>query len=282
MAAHAVDEQTTDTALRTMEISPRSDGKDQKMYDMSTALHFAVLHAIWPFAAADRTTDYRQWQCLFDGFREYIDEPCPRVYQSRLLHVALLKGCTQGMQIVDPKSFEEHTRCLRKFVDLGGSVNPDGDSLIGLVVKRYAWFPVENTEMRLLIYFFLEHHADINRTFIEPNTNMVNEIIDGILEFDEDPPSLELLKELLSDLVDRGLNLTIRAPGLPSPLYCVLRHGKVKLQYNPISDMPVILGPEQFWCIVGSHSLDFLVRLPLHFDFPVFEGLVGVALKCEW
>ncbi|CCE34720.1 uncharacterized protein CPUR_08656 [Claviceps purpurea 20.1] len=362
MAARAVDEQTTDSALRTLEISRRWGGqinavnrrlcrarskKDQRMYEMSTALHFAVFlgnmrltktlldmnasleitcstflwksmgseevlrrinyflfvfgsdgdirfgsafpvflafiqrnadmckllvehgagrealivyyfgepqaMSILHFAAADRTTDYRQWQCLFDGFREYIDEPCPRDSQSAPLHIALIHGCTQGMQIAvesgadkearnsalrtplylgilgipryriaDPKPFEEHTRCLRKFVELGASVNPDGDSLIGLIVKRCALFPVESPQLRPLIHFLLEHHADINETFTEPSTNMVNEIIDGISRFDDDPPALEILKELLSHLVDRGLNLTIPVPGLPSPLCRVL------------------------------------------------------------
>ncbi|CCE34717.1 uncharacterized protein CPUR_08653 [Claviceps purpurea 20.1] len=350
MAAHAVDEQKTDSALRTLEISRRWGGqidavklrlspsdterlnRDQIIHEMSTALHFAVFlgnmrltktlldmkaslaipcsdllqesmgstevlrrviyfhrvfrdvpfgstfpiflafiksdhvmcklliehgagreamidylqgdskaMSILHFAAADPTADYRQWRCLFDGFREYIDEPCPRDSQSTPLHIALINGCTQGMQIAvetgadkesrdgiphykiaDPKPFEEHTRCLRQFVDLGASVNPDGDSLIGLIVKRYALFPGEGPQMRPLIYFLLERHADINETSAEPNTNMVNEIIDGISRFDDDPPALELLKELLSHLVDRGLNLTIPAPGLASPLCRVL------------------------------------------------------------
>ncbi|CCE32457.1 uncharacterized protein CPUR_06317 [Claviceps purpurea 20.1] len=213
----------------------------------------SILH----FAAADPTTDYRQWQCLFDGFREYIDEPCPRESRCTPLHVALVNGCIQGMQIavesgadkeskngvshtplssgirglplliVDPRPFEEHMRCLGKFVDLGGSVNPDGDSLIGFAVQRYAVFRVQRPELRHLISFLVEHHADINRPF-EPNTNMVKEIIDGIYRHHNDPPSLESFKELLSDLVDRGLNLTIPAPGLPSPLYRVLDIGNAE------------------------------------------------------
>ncbi|KAG5921467.1 hypothetical protein E4U61_006675 [Claviceps capensis] len=51
---------------------------------------------------------------------------------------------------------------------------------------------------------------------------VVNEIIKDILDYDQDPPTQELLKELLSDLLDRGMNLTIPAPGLPSPLFRVL------------------------------------------------------------
>ncbi|CCE31783.1 uncharacterized protein CPUR_05638 [Claviceps purpurea 20.1] len=367
MAAHAVDEQTTDTALRTLEISRRwggqidavkqhlsqSDSNDETMYDRSTALHFAVflgnvrltntllgmeasltipcspllfrsmgseqlllrfeyflqeldaydfgpafpiflaflqsdpgmckllmehgagreamifdhdnnpgVLSILHFAAADTTTEHRQWQCLFDRFREYINEPCPGDFRSTPLHVALISGCTQGMQIAVetgadkesrdgglrtplymgilriphyaieyPKPFEEHTRCLRKFVDLGGSVNPDGDSLLGLVVKRYAWSPVENPGIRHLIYFLLEHHADINRTFFGPNSNMVNEIIDGLLVYGDNPPQRELLEELLRDLIDRGLNLTIPAPGLPSPLFRVMVHDESNLEW---------------------------------------------------
>ncbi|CCE31828.1 uncharacterized protein CPUR_05683 [Claviceps purpurea 20.1] len=344
MAAHAVDEQTTDSALRTLETSrrwggqidavklrlPRSDDDyyssqdqmlDGDLYGVTTALHFAVflgnsrltkmlldmkasliipcsnllwrsmgseqflrrfgyfvkvleqrhigpafpifmafLHSdadmcklliehgagreaiifdpdtepkvisILHLAAADPTTDYRQWQCLFDRFREYIDEPCPRESQSTPLHIALESGCIQGMQIAveygadkeskdgashtplssairvrrpyhsiaDRTRFDEHLRCLGKFVDLGGSVNPDGDSLIG--------------------------------TFA-PKTNMVKEIIDGIYSYHNDPSSIELFKGLLSDLVDGGLNLAIPAPGLPSPLYRVLHDCNAKPEW---------------------------------------------------
>ncbi|KAG5915808.1 hypothetical protein E4U61_004269 [Claviceps capensis] len=372
MAAHAVDEQTTDSALRTLEISrwwggqidavkrrlsrsdeARSDGKDQVMYEMSTALHFAVflgnvrltktlldmeasltvpcspllwrsmgseqlllrfryflqvlgewrfgpafpiflaflqsdpgmckilmghragreamifdhetnpkVMSILHFAAADRTTDYRQWQCLFDGFREYIDEPSPRESQFTPLHIALKSGCTQGMQIAvetgadkeardgfsrtplsvgvlgiphdthaNPETFKERTMCFRKFMELGASINPEGDSVLVVAVQAYASYPVDRTLMRYLISFLLEHHADIHGTSDRQNTNVVNEIIKGILDYDHDPPTQELLKELLSDLVDRGLNLAIPAPGLSSPLYRVLRHGIAKPEW---------------------------------------------------
>ncbi|CCE32458.1 uncharacterized protein CPUR_06318 [Claviceps purpurea 20.1] len=367
MAAHAVDEKSTESALRTLEISRRwggqidavrprlsrtgeavSHGKDQRMYDTSTALHFAVflgnvrlttalldmgasftiacspllwrsmgseqlllrfryflkcldewrfgpafpiflaflqrdpgmckllmehgagreamifdsdtdpkVLSILHFAAADLTTDYRQWRFLFDRFREYIDEPCPRSAQLTPLHIALKTGCTQGMLNAvksgadkeardghsrtplsigvlgipydrhgDLRTFGKRTMCFRKFVELGASVNPEGDSVLVRAVKTYASHPVDHRLMRRLISFLLEHHADIHGTGDRENTNVVNELIKGFLDYDHDPSAQELLKELLSELVDRGLDLTILAPGLPSPLYLVLHRRK--------------------------------------------------------
>ncbi|CCE34716.1 uncharacterized protein CPUR_08652 [Claviceps purpurea 20.1] len=345
MAAHAFDEQRTDSALRTLEISrrwggqidavrprlSRSDGRERIMYDTSTALHFAVflgnmrftkklldmkasleipcsnlLHesmgseqllrrfrsllldvnewhfgpafpiflaflqsdpgmckllvehgagreamivdpdtdpkvmSILHFAAADPTPDYRQWQCLFDGFREYIDEPSPRQSQSTPLHIALRSGCTQGMQIAveygadkeardglsrtplsvgvlgildphdnddmyaRPKTFEERTMCFRKFLELGASINPEGDSVLVVAVEFYGPCPVMQPLTRRLISFLLEHHADIHGTCDRENTNVINEIIKGIMDYDHVPATKKYLKELLSDLVDRG------------------------------------------------------------------------------
>ncbi|CCE31793.1 uncharacterized protein CPUR_05648 [Claviceps purpurea 20.1] len=362
MAAHAVDEQRTDSAIRTIEISrrwggqidaverhlspldeARSDNEDQMMSDTSTALHFAVflgnvrltktlldmkasltipfpalcwttvtseelfirfgyflevldewdvgLGLVFPiflaflrsdtdmcklllehgagreamilgtetgpqvmsilhFAAADPTKDYRQWQCLFDKFREYVDEPCPRIDALTPLHVALRVGCTQGMQIAvetgadkearngfshtplssvavdiiddNPSTFEERTVCIRKFMELGASLNSEVDSMLSVAVRSYIPDPLDYPLTRNLIYFLLEHRADIHGTSDWQNTNMVNEILDAIFDHRDDPESLELLKELLSHLVDGGLNFTTLSPGLPSPLCRVL------------------------------------------------------------
>ncbi|CCE31830.1 uncharacterized protein CPUR_05685 [Claviceps purpurea 20.1] len=209
----------------------------------------SILH----FAAADPTRDYRHWQCLFGGFREYIDEPCPRESQSTPLHIALVNGCTQGMQIAvesgadkeardrasrtplyigvlgilpdtrwDPRTLQERTVCFRKFVELGASVDPEGDSLLLHTVRLDVPHPLHRRLIRHLIYFLLEHHADIQGTNRSQNTNVVNEIVQGIIcrNF-QDRRADGLLKDLLNDLVDRGLNLEIPAPGLSSPLYCV-------------------------------------------------------------
>ncbi|CCE29636.1 uncharacterized protein CPUR_03483 [Claviceps purpurea 20.1] len=170
-------------------------GREAMIIDSDTDSNvMSILH----FAAADPTADCRQWQCLFDRFREYIDEPGPRRYKLTPLHVALMSNCIQGMQIVvetradkearnsashtplsmgimghpshanaDSGTFEKHTRCLRKFVDLGGSVNPEGDSSLGIAVQHYARFPVDNPLMRQVIYFLLEHHVDINRPLFD-------------------------------------------------------------------------------------------------------------------
>ncbi|CCE33036.1 uncharacterized protein CPUR_06959 [Claviceps purpurea 20.1] len=210
----------------------------------------SILH----FAAADRTADYRQWQCLFHEFREYIDEPCPRRDEFTPLHIALESRCTQAMEMAveygadkeardgfsctplsigitaiphdedaDPEILDERTMCFRKFVELGASVNPEGDSVLVLAVQYYAPYAFGHPLMRHLIYFLLDHHADIHGTLGPRNTNVLNEIIKTILLIKhKDPPTQELLKELVIDLVDRGFNLTIPAPGLPSPLYLVL------------------------------------------------------------
>ncbi|KAG5921465.1 hypothetical protein E4U61_006673 [Claviceps capensis] len=363
MAAHAVDGQTTDSAIRALEISrrwggqinavkprlsrwneSRSDDKDQVMYDTSTALHFTVflgnmcltkrlldmeanlripcsallfpsmgseqlllriryfLDALWKgyfgpafpiflaflqsdtdmcklliahgagreamifepdydpqvmsilhFAAADPTADYHQWQCLFDKFREYIDEPCPQIDKLTPLHVALRAGCIQGMQIAvetgadiearnsashtplssgvlgimhntssDPRTFDELIRCFGAFVDLGACINPDGDSVLLLAVQSYMVHPVSHPLTRALIHFLMECNEDRVGFGGWQDTIMVNEIIDGIFAHDENPESVELLKQLLSDLVDYGLELTEPPLGLPSPLYHLL------------------------------------------------------------
>ncbi|KAG5919271.1 hypothetical protein E4U61_001031, partial [Claviceps capensis] len=215
-----------------------ADPQVMTAYSRGGCRAMSVLH----FAAADRTTDYRQWQCLLDGFREYIDERCPRGSRCTPLHVALINGCTQCMQIAvesgankeaingdsrtslamgilkipsqtinDPKRFEEHMMCLRKLVELGGSVNAEGDSLLALAMQLYA-----------------EHHADVHVTVREPYTNAVNELINGIFFDKDNAESQELLKELLSDLVDRGVNLKKPAPGLPSPLRRALSSPKAE------------------------------------------------------
>ncbi|CCE31799.1 uncharacterized protein CPUR_05654 [Claviceps purpurea 20.1] len=357
MAAHAVDEQTTDSAIRTLEVSlrwggqidavkqhhySRSDTEEEIMCDTSTALHVAVFFgnvrltktlldmkasltipcptlswasmgtqqlrirfayfqkvienwrhvspvfpiflaflksdtdmcklllehgagreamilgtetgpqvmSILHFAAADPTTDYRQWQCLFERFREYIDEPSPQMDAPAPLHVALRAGCTQGMQIAvefgadkearngfshtplssfalettdeHPVTFEERTVCIRKFVELGASLESEVDSLLLIAVQSYIPDPLDYPLTRNLIDFLLERRADIHGISGWQNTNMVNEILDAIFDQEDDPESLELLKELLSHLVDGGLNFTTLSPGLPSPLCRVL------------------------------------------------------------
>ncbi|CCE29378.1 uncharacterized protein CPUR_03071 [Claviceps purpurea 20.1] len=94
------------------------------------------------------------------GFAKTSMSPAPKISQCTPLHVALFNGCTQGMQIAletgaakesknsdsrtplyvcalgmkdfkesikkaDSRTIEEHMRCFRKFVELGGSVNPE-------------------------------------------------------------------------------------------------------------------------------------------------------------
>ncbi|KAG5914779.1 hypothetical protein E4U61_005332 [Claviceps capensis] len=196
----------------------------------------SILH----FPAADPTTDYRQCTPLhvalingcIQGMQIAVESGADKESKNGVLHTPLSSGIRvlPYLLIVDPRPFEEHMRCLGKFVDLGDSINPDGDSFMGFAVQRYVLFRVQPPELRHLISFLVEHHADIDRPF-KPNTNMIKEIIDGIYRHHNDPPSLESSKELLTDLVDRGLNLKISAPGLPSPLYRVLDIGNAEPEW---------------------------------------------------
>ncbi|CCE31792.1 uncharacterized protein CPUR_05647 [Claviceps purpurea 20.1] len=212
----------------------------------SRTTSMSILH----FAAVDCTTDYRQWQCLFDGFREYIHEPCPRDSKCTPLHVALVNGCTQGMQILvesgadkvaknddqqtplamaiqlfdsnqNSERIEEYVMCFRKFVDLGGSVNPEGD-LLAFAMQLFARQPNDQPNLEELIYFLLKPHADMDGTILEPCTNVVTELVYSVLDNMDDEDSQEALQEIWSKLVDRGLNLKQPARGLPSPLFCAL------------------------------------------------------------
>ncbi|KAG5915807.1 hypothetical protein E4U61_004268 [Claviceps capensis] len=56
-------------------------------------------------------------------------------------------------------------------------------------------------------------------------------LVKEIVKYDHDPPTQAFLKELLNDLFDRDLNLTIPDPRFFSPLYRVLRHGKGKPEW---------------------------------------------------
>ncbi|KAG5918391.1 hypothetical protein E4U61_001804 [Claviceps capensis] len=208
----------------------------------------SILH----FAAADTTRDIDQWQLFFDAFREYINEPCARLSDSPL-HVALSTGCIQGMQLavqtgadmekrnalletpltkgvqklrfLDTSigALQRHITCLRRFVELGGSVNPEGDSLLVSAVRYYRENPIVCPDVRVLIDFFLDHGADINEVDSTGST-VFNELIDTILSAEAFPPAIKVLEKLLSHLVDRGLDLTRPAPFLPSPLSTVMHN----------------------------------------------------------
>lgn len=52
--------------------------------------------------------------------------------QSTPLAMAILEFPSHVVQ--DLEKFEEHMMCFRKFLDLGRSVNPEGDSLLALAV----------------------------------------------------------------------------------------------------------------------------------------------------
>ncbi|KAG5914250.1 hypothetical protein E4U61_005956 [Claviceps capensis] len=142
-----------------------------------------------------------------------------------------MKDFKESIKKADPRTIEEHMRCFRKSVELGGSVNPEGDSVLVLAVKFYALSPVNHPIMRHLIYFLLDHHADMHASGRSGrhNTDAVIEILQAVVFLHrEDTPAQRLPKDLLSDLVDRGLNLTIPEPGWLSPLYIVLDHDKME------------------------------------------------------
>ncbi|KAG6001189.1 hypothetical protein E4U43_001390 [Claviceps pusilla] len=113
--------------------------------------------------------------------------------------------------------------CLRKFVELGASVNPEGDSVLVQTISYYKLNSTICSDVTHLIDFFLDHGADVNgRTMF--GSTAIQELIMAIFAMEGVPSAVKLLKKLLHDLVERGMDLTSPSPAGPSPLCAVMHH----------------------------------------------------------
>ncbi|KAG5921473.1 hypothetical protein E4U61_006681 [Claviceps capensis] len=207
----------------------------------------SILH----FAAADRAPDFGQLERLFDRFREHINQPCT-IAGLTPLHVALKSGSTRGMQIAvkagadkearnaylltplvmgvqqlrdlsaNAAIFEEHTRCLREFVDLGGNLNPaNGYWLVPGHLHGGDRAPHRQADL-----------DDGTLTRWSNNSNVANELILAILPMKNNHPGLMILRQLLLDFVDKGLIFAEPALWLPSPLRLVMsNHGAAQSEW---------------------------------------------------
>ncbi|CCE27458.1 uncharacterized protein CPUR_00932 [Claviceps purpurea 20.1] len=141
----------------------------------------SILH----LAAADQTRDIGQWRFLFDRFRKHIDERCTGNEETPL-HIALRRGSIQSVQFalevgantevqnaalltplaalvqVSKIRDQTHVACIRKIVEFGGNIHPDGDSVMVHVMEYYCNSPVMWPEIRHILNFFLDHGADLN------------------------------------------------------------------------------------------------------------------------
>ncbi|CCE30150.1 uncharacterized protein CPUR_03998 [Claviceps purpurea 20.1] len=215
-----------------------------------TASRISILH----FAAADTSVNLDEWRFLFDAFPEHINEVCTEKNITPL-QAALRSGCIQGMKIlvqngadteanpgssrtplvelvdrlrfIDPLStrLQRHLTCLWEFVRLGANVNPDGDSVLVSAILYFMSSPVNYGDAKRVIDLLLEHGADPNS--ISYNglhgmgsyaSNVIHELVAAILLLEADATAMEILRTVLSDLFDKGLDVTTTEPWLPSPL----------------------------------------------------------------
>lgn len=207
--------------------------------------HISILH----FAAADTTEVIFRWRFLFERFREYKNERCTEDNDTPL-HIALKCGCIQGMQaavetgadmearnasLLTPLAalvrqlgivyrqdgtIQNHTRCLREFVKLGASVNPDGDSVLAESIEQYRANPAMWPDVVLIIDFFVDQGADPNGTSLT-GSHVASQLVRAICE--AEPSEIKVLKNLLSNLVARGLDLTTQSSGWDSTLNTVIQ-----------------------------------------------------------
>ncbi|KAG5975966.1 hypothetical protein E4U55_007529 [Claviceps digitariae] len=208
----------------------------------------SILH----FAVANQAKDFHKWEFLFSHFSRYIDEACTEA-QDTPLHVALKSGNIRGMQIAVRSGADmeaqnlilrtpliegilqaswlmqfnskrhEHMACLREFVELGASVNPQGDSVLVPALSYYRGNPMICPDALQLIDFFLDRGADVNGHNMHGQT-VIQELIMAIFSTESYPSVTKVLKKLLKNLVQRGLDLTSPPPGVTSPLCAVLLH----------------------------------------------------------
>ncbi|CCE27139.1 uncharacterized protein CPUR_00611 [Claviceps purpurea 20.1] len=207
--------------------------------------HISILH----FAAVDTTEAIFQWRFLFERFREYKNERCTEENDTPL-HIALKCGCIQGMQAAvetgadmearntslltplaavvrqlgivytEDGTIQNHMRCLREFVKLGASVNPDGDSVLADSIEHYWANPAMWPDMMLIINFFVDQGADPNGTSLT-GSHVASQLVRAICE--AKPSERKVLKNLLSNLVARGLDLTTQSSGWDSTLNTVIQ-----------------------------------------------------------
>ncbi|KAG5917440.1 hypothetical protein E4U61_002735 [Claviceps capensis] len=221
-----------------------------------TTSRIPILH----FAAADTSVNLDEWRFLFDAFPNHINEVCTEKNITPL-QAALKSGCIQGMRIlvqngadmeanhgssrtllvelvdrlrfITPHSIrlERHFNCLLDFVRLGANVNPDGDSVLVTAILYFMSSLVDYRNAKRVIDVLLEHGADPNS--ISYNglhgmglyaSNVIHELVAAILFLEADAAAMEILRTVLSDLFDKGLDVTTPEPWLPSPLATAIQN----------------------------------------------------------
>ncbi|KAG6010535.1 hypothetical protein E4U21_005886 [Claviceps maximensis] len=219
-------------------------------HDLFTEFPISILH----FAAANKAKDFEQWTFLFDTFAAHINENCTmnNAKQYTPLHVAMMVGNTQGMQLAvktganmevqnpvtrspliesilripslgqGTRKRKEHMDCIRKFVELGASVNTERDCVLVPAIGCCRGDLMSCSDVRALIDFFLDNGADVNGHTTSGTTPLQALIMAILIREDSPPPERKVLRKLVHDLVKRGMDLTLLTPGVSSPLYMVM------------------------------------------------------------
>ncbi|KAG5930247.1 hypothetical protein E4U42_002457 [Claviceps africana] len=216
--------------------------------NVGITIPISILH----FAAANKDKDFKDWKFLFQSFASYISEACTEAQvtplhlavtyanakaikiavqtganmeaRNRDLRTPLVDGVLQlpYLNIWSPRH-HEHIRCLRGLVELGASVNPERDSVLIPAISYYKANPMTSPEVRHLIDFFLDHGADVNGSTM-PGATAIQELILAIFTMEGSPSTSKVLKELMKELIKRGLDVSSPSRAIPSPLAAVMLH----------------------------------------------------------
>ncbi|CCE27877.1 uncharacterized protein CPUR_01351 [Claviceps purpurea 20.1] len=119
---------------------------------------------------------------------------------------------------------QRHIKPLQLAVELEGSVDPDGNSILVPVNRHDEGKSVALSDVKFLIDFFQSHGVDFN-SFNFRSSPVAIVLIRVILSVEGMPSTSKVLKDLLIDLVACGLDLTESILWEPSPL-CTIIHNR--------------------------------------------------------
>ncbi|KAG6020914.1 hypothetical protein E4U41_002682 [Claviceps citrina] len=208
----------------------------------------SILH----FAACNKANNFDKWEFLFEAFAGDINDISAEDMYTPL-HLAMKSGSIKGMEAAlragadyEARDFDFHTplmvgikripfignhgfvrqqhmSCIHRLVGWGADVNPDGDSILVPLFANYQSTLMISSDVEDLLYFLLDHGADINGRSITGSTPL-REMVTAIISMTGAPAIISVLRRILRNLVRRGMDLSSPRWSRDSPLFTVMKN----------------------------------------------------------